>query len=453
MKTTILRRVIAACLCLCMLPAMAMAYNGDDTPVTRSDFSFRLYLNADAFPNDGLAHYEDWEAFLDRISIRGSSDAQHPFRFLNRVTMDASLYLDEESKIPFFYDSYMTYRYLRSPALRGEFLHFHMDNFFQFMLKGYYFMGLPTQLIALPMYPEAGIDLYERYMDILSRTLAGEGSRVIDYDMLYEMCQELSAFAQADEMERLYYFLTCLLFDVGLSDMVLDRLCYSEDWLDYLDPESAGLTITADGGTETWTLGETTVFVKTEDGFTLTLPDYEGYEFVVSLSRSEMQFRAQIHLDGAEYLGLLIEADSLPGADALEAEGRVTFTVSGDALYEETAPVTLAYDFTRASVSLPSSSRLNVAWVHPETDQPAVGFVYEADHTGVSPDVFEEKIYPLRQDFFTLNDSFLAEYKERFLPTIALGAAPILLETPAGVISDIIAFMDETGLLAFLGIE
>ena len=370
------------------------------------------------------------------------------------MVLNGGLYLEEENKIPFLYDSYMTYRYLRSPALDwGEYVHFHMDNFFQFMLKGYYFMGLPTQLIALPMYPEAAVDLYERYMQPISAATAGEGSRTIDYDTLYDLCQELNLIVQEDEMERAYYFWTCLLFDVGLSDMVLDRLAYLEDWLDYLDPESEGMAITVDGEQESWVLGETTVFVRNADGFTLSLPDYEGYEFRVSFSRSEACFRAQVLLEEADYLSLHIQADQLPEADALDRQGRVTLTVTGDALYEEAAPVTLAYDFTRDSAALPCHSRLDLAWVHPQTDQPAIGFVYEGDHEQVDASVFVEKIYALRQDFFTLNESYMAEYKARFLPTLALGAAPFLLELPAGIISDVFTFMNETGFLAFLGIE
>ena len=91
--------------------------------------------------------------------------------------------------------------------------------------------------------------------------------------------------------------------------------------------------------------------------------------------------------------------------------------------------------------------------MHPETGKPAIGFTYGAASEAVDASVFEEKIYILRQDFFTLNESFLAEYKERFLPTLALAAAPIALEVPAGLLSDVIAYMDETGILAFMGIE
>ena len=71
----------------------------------------------------------------------------------------------------------------------------------------------------------------------------------------------------------------------------------------------------------------------------------------------------------------------------------------------------------------------------------------------ISATALVERAYDDQEDFFHLNESFIEEYKERFLPTLALAAAPIALEVPAGVLSDVIAYMDETGILAFMGIE
>ena len=455
MKTTIFRRMLALCLVLCPLPACGLAFNGDESPVTRSDFDFRLHVNPDAFPNDGKAHYQDWADLLRKISVKGRVDSQHAFQFENRVYMDAGLYLNDELKIPFDYDSYVTYRYMSSPALDGSFVHFHMDNFFQFMFKGYYFMGLPTQLIGLLMYPEAAEELFGRYASLIAPVVEGEGSRTVEYDTLYELCQELNLIVQEDYDERTYYWFSCLLFDLGLSDMLLERLGYLEDWLDYLDPDGMGLTITEEDGVENWVLGETEIFTRTEDGFNFWMPDYEGYEYGVTMNRDGEQVTASIGMmmDGADYLTLTIEADGVPAEDAMEAEMAVTFAVTGDALYEAVEPVTLTLSYARDAEVLPYNKTLTVNWVHPETGKPAIGFTYEAASEAVDASVFEEKIYILRQDFFTLNESFLAEYKERFLPTLALGAMPFVMEVPSGVISDLYTFMYETGILAFLGIE
>ncbi|MBQ8655101.1 MAG: hypothetical protein IJ507_09205, partial [Clostridia bacterium] len=67
MLATLMKRALAICLALCLLPVMALADMDFTTPVTRSDFTASLFLDADAFPNDGAAHYEDWERFLSRL--------------------------------------------------------------------------------------------------------------------------------------------------------------------------------------------------------------------------------------------------------------------------------------------------------------------------------------------------------------------------------------------------
>lgn len=449
------RRAMALCLILCLLPVYGLAFNGDDSPVTRSDFVFRLHVNPDGFPNDGKAHYQDWADFLSKISLQGRVDSQNAFRFNNRVYMDAALCLNGEAKIPFDYDSYSTYRYVSSPALDGSFMHFHMDNFFQFMFKGYYFMGLPTQLIGLLMYPEAAFQLYDRYSALLGEAFAGEGSRAVDYDTLYALCQELSQIVQDDPEERVYYWFSCLLFDLGLSDQLLDRLGYVEDWLDELDPECEGLAITAEDGEEHWVLGETEILTRTESGLRFCLPDGEGYEYGVEIVREGEALTAVLSLllEGENYLSLRIEVEGMPEANATEAELNAVFTLTGDTLYEAVEPIALKVNYARDAQELPYHHTLAVDWLHPETGLPAIGFTYEADSESVSADGFEEKVYILRQDFFTLNDSSLAEYKERFLPTLALGALPFVLELPSGAISDLYTFLYETGILAFLGIE
>ena len=71
------RKLCALILSLCLLaavlsPALAEETAGDE--VTRSDFSLSLLMHADGFPNDGAAHYADWEAFLSKLSLEGVID-------------------------------------------------------------------------------------------------------------------------------------------------------------------------------------------------------------------------------------------------------------------------------------------------------------------------------------------------------------------------------------------
>ena len=56
-------------------PALAEETTGGDE-VTRSDFTLSLLAHADGFPNDGAAHYADWEVFLSKLSLEGVIDVQ-----------------------------------------------------------------------------------------------------------------------------------------------------------------------------------------------------------------------------------------------------------------------------------------------------------------------------------------------------------------------------------------
>ena len=451
----LLKRVLVFCLCLALLPVPALAFNDDGTPVTRSDFSLSFHLNADAFPEDGLAHYRDWESLLSKISLRGQMDSQSFPSPLNRVYFNGGAYLNDKAVVPFEYDAYGQFRYVRSPALGGASVHFNMYNFLQFMLKPYNYMYLPTQYLALVLYPEASVELWNRYTAPMAQVFAGEGERTVSYDRLYALCEELNQIIIEDENYKVYFFLTCLLTDLGMDWTAEEKLACWENLLNHLDPQQQGLTITQENDMETWVIGETVVYEKTADQLIVYLPDPDGYECSFELVKTEGGISAQLSilLDGEDYLTVGMEMDGLPGPDELEAQGSVLVELTGSALYEEMAPLSLQYDYSRTAQQKPYDMSLTVEMLHAETQEPCLGFTYEAAVQEMPHTVLVEREYDDQDDFFHLNESYLAEYKERFLPTLALAAAPVLLEVPSGVIGDAIAWMDANGILAFFGIE
>ena len=447
-------RMLAMVLCLCLLPVASLAEYLPEYPVTRSEFDFSVRLNADAFPNDGAAHYKDWETFLSKLSLRGSADVQlflHPY---GRVYADAAFCLNDREIIPFEYDNYYSdFRYLRSPALGGASLFFHFRNFYQFMMKGYYYMGLPTQLIAVPLYPQSLVEFVEKYAVPMEETFAGKGSRKVSYKKLTALCGRLNRIMTEDTYDAAYYVLTCLLIDLGADSMMWDKLANTDAWLDYLDPGKKGMTITEKDGRETWVLGETTVFERDDAHIGVYLPDEEGYVFSLEYhdfgTERFMQFL--VTLEEEERLNLTVSIDGL--ADLNDAAGNVHVELTGAALYEEIPSVDFAYSFSRTAETVPYDLELTVDWLHPETGLPAIGATFTAALSDQVHEALNERPYDNQDDFFHLNESYLEEYKERFLPTLALAAAPIVLEMPSGVISDVVSFMDETGLLAFMGLE
>ncbi len=443
-------------LCLCLLPVYALAEEpdfNDGTPVTHSEFEIAFRLNADGFPNDGLAHYEDWEAFVQKLGVRGVVDAQSFPMPVSRVRMDFSLLLDGQEALPFNYDGYYTFRYLRSPAFDNASIHFQMVNFFQFMLKPYYYMGLPTNYLGLVMYPECFTEMYQMFGEPIRQTFAGEGTRHVSYDDLYAFAQEISALILEDPNSKIYYFLTCLGIDVGLDYLITEKFSYMEGWLEALDPNQQGMSITAENGVETWTLGETTVFQQDATSWRFTLPDEEGYEFTASWqnNHTDVCFVIEILQDGSSYLKAEITLDGL--GDPLSAKGVATLAITGDAMYIDLAPISFAYALTRTAETLPYDMTLAIDYLHPETKLPTVGFTYAAALSELPYTVLTDRPFDNQDDFFNLNESFMEEYKQRFMPTLIKAGIPFALALPHGVISDLTRWMDDAGFLAFFGLE
>ena len=104
---SVLKRLSALVLSLCLLMAafsQALAEESTGDEVTRSDFSFSLLLHADGFPNDGAAHYADWETFLSKLSLEGVVDVQRFLTNISRVYFDGGLCVNGKMALPFVYD-------------------------------------------------------------------------------------------------------------------------------------------------------------------------------------------------------------------------------------------------------------------------------------------------------------------------------------------------------------
>ena len=287
------RRALALLLALCLLPAAALGeaaslaeeWPVDSSAVTRADFDLRVQLHADAFPADGLTDYRGWETFLSKLRLSGVIDLQRFPRPNNRMYMEAQLLLNDRELTRFSFEDYWGFRYVRSPALCNRSIHFQMNNYLEFMLKPYEYYELPTQYIALLTYPEVTAYLAECYEDVLTPYLHGEGNRTVSYDDLYQMCQKLDTVMTDAKAEQSYFFLLALLIDLGMADQVYDGLSYLEDYLDWLDPEQEGMTITAQGDTDRYEVGGHVLFTRTrgENGlsFQLSLPTENDEELAL----------------------------------------------------------------------------------------------------------------------------------------------------------------------------
>lgn len=472
MKRNLFTSLITLLLCFALLPGCALAY-GDvpvfKVPVTRADMTITFDVHADAFPDDGAADYKGWETFLNKLAVKGKLDLQQPLTDDVRAWFDGGLYVKDSMTIPFQVDVYMKYRYLISRALRDESMYFQMDNFFEFMMKPRYYLELPTNLIALFLYPEASLTMRDRYYTPIAELCWGEGDRTVAYDDLYDLCLKWEDLYMndADDTYKLYYFVTLLLYDLGINYDVYDQLGMMTDYLDLMDPEGKGLIITSKDGRETYTLGDTVVFVR-EIGearnFTLTLPNAEGSmltliseEHLGSWEGDDLQLTLAITRqpeeggDPVNYLTLVLDMDDVPLREHYETNGTIRFTAEGEALSEPFAADLRLICF-RNDLDLPNFNRWTLSYMHPQTGKPCFTAQAEMWQTEESYAVLQEHAYP-QEDIFHLNDEYLQRVKSRYIPSVAVCALPLLAEMPAGVINDIIRFAGETNLLATLGLE
>ncbi len=491
---TLALRVFALVLCL-VLPAAAAAADDNATYLTREDavhvdFTLGFGLHADGFPESG-AHLQDWEAFLSRVELAGSLDGQAFLEPESRVYLDAALRIDGEPKIPFVYDGYHSYRYLISPMFMNDPIHFQMHNFFDFMLKPYYFMELPTQYLALFLYPNATYFIAdsfytpvkdmiaeareeameeadgEVYLDEDSDALAedaevgdSETTYVIPYERLFELCEELDYITTDDEgYDRVYYYFDTLLAELYASYMMTDTLSNLEFVLDELDPDEAGMTVTETPEGMTCTIGDTEVFTRSSiDGVTeisLRLPIPTDYWMTVDYrcentgGANDISVAAAVSYEDEPEVELTLTGQGLPAEGALSGGGTVTAEVDGNVFEETPQPLTLAFNWSRTAAELPCDLDLTVDWIHPGTGLPAFSVYFSGALSARDKSVFTEVVYE-QNDFFSLNDMYLREYKDRWAPTVGLYLLPVALEMPCGVIDDIVNYMLDTDILISL---
>ncbi|MDD3213452.1 MAG: hypothetical protein PHY64_07250, partial [Eubacteriales bacterium] len=510
-----------------------------DGEVTHADFTLGLSLHADGFPQ-GRAHLSDWEAFLNKLDLRGSIDSLALFQPYARTYLNGALRLNGKDQIPFVYDAYHSYRYLITPALANEPMFFQMHNFLEFMLKPYYYMELPTQYLALLLYPDAAYWIGDSYYEPIREAfenareaaLTGETPTVdetagetteetapegsdstadtaaaadadsaetatpdefqvqpeagdvaiiggadgptqiyiapgaedgaltytIPYEDLYELCENLDLVVNDDvDLDRAYFFFTCLLTEMYASDMTLDILGNLENELDTADPDESDLIVTETADSMTATLNGVELFRKTTtDGvtaFTLTLPTSAGYVLTFDYrwdptaeTGAALSAKLNVTIDGETAVELAADGTGLPREGDLGGQGSLTLTASGYTFENEIPPLMFNFDWARDAAVKPYTLALNIDWIHPETLKPAISLHFNGTLSTVDKSVFTDGQYP-QNDFFNLNETFLDDYKAELMPSLILKLAPIVLNTPAGVIDDIYRFTKETDIL------
>lgn len=459
MKKT-LTRIFCALLALMLLPLSALAEVNLDEPLYRSDFTVKLAVHNDGFPKDGAAHYKAWEKFLNKLSISGTMDVQRPLEMMDQyVDIKAALNVKGKEVIPFRYESFGISRYITSPMLRGDTIYLQMLNFDLFMLKPYFFMELPTPFISMLIFPEQLFWVEDQLAQQVKTGL--EGKTTLTYDELYELASNMSMAVMDDEFARYYYVCYGLFALIYGSDIAYGDLCGLQDIVDLLDPEQKGLQLVCENGTTSCIIGNHEVLRADEKGWEFKCPDINGYEHSLTFKNDAGTASVIMisMLDGDERLNVSAVLTGLPQEGGLSADGTLTVEIGGGAIQEcfktEKLAVKLGYHYAQSSQLYPRAEELQIDLIHPQTDKPCITFRYQADveETTGTEEMNHRKDYRYLADFFTLNTVSLSEFKSRYFKGIAISALPVAIEMPVGVIGDVIGWFQESGFMAFFGIE
>lgn len=460
MKTLLKRFVCFLCI-VTLLPITAFGEGYDSEPLYRSNFRLGFSLEPKAFPNDGNIHYSDWQAFLSAMKIAGTIDYQRPEQPDDQyVRMNADIILDDKSYFPFRYESFGYSRFFIPLKCPFAFIYFNMANFWEFMVKPFIFMDLPTNLISMGLYWEQTRWVLKSFLEPIQKALEGKNS--LSYDEVFTLAEKLSDQICYDDFSRYYYFLYGFLGLIYGNSLIYDDLCYLTDWVDFLDPEKKGLTITISGSQKNFRLGDHLLFTTDGKSWNFSVPDPNGYMFHMSKEHQSnaLCFTVKAYLGEEERLNVSFFINGLPDENTLENDGTISFTARGGALQDslemDQFDLQFAFQHTRSSLLLPRSEIFQLQWIHPETQLPALGMWYDAVIEQISTTEITNEDLILNErsyDFFSLNDQKLILFKETILPNFVFVLLPLVLRIPLGIFSDVYGFVKDTGFLAMLGFE
>lgn len=440
-------------------PANAELWPVPAKDALEADYQLRLQLDTDALPHNPDFHAADWAKLLNKLSLSGNIKCYNfPFAE-NYFYHEGSLNLNNSPALALHVDSFETFRYIRSNAWKGENILFQMHNFFEFMTKFSYY-GFNAKYISLMMYPEATLYLADEYQNVLAPYLWGEGSRTVPYEQLHAMCLELNDIAlNEDDSNQLLRYLNNLLSEMRVNYAAYEQLSQMDVYLDFLDPEKQGMTITAEDGVETYVIGGRTVFVRRWDeassSFDLTLPDQNGCQLDVHYAYAKegsLELTITTLSEGEVTMDVRLTAAGLPQEGQTSAQGTAQVSFGGKYITEEPQVYDFQFSLEHSSQEYPRHTDFTLGWVNPATGVPALSMVLSADCQLLSPsDLTPPEVIEM-PDFFRLNEGVISEYVDMYGKSAVATLLPLALEIPSGVINDLITIIQKYEVLETLGI-
>lgn len=446
-----MKRWISLFLCLLLLCSASLTYADGFKTIT---YEMNFEVDDAAFP-ESMHSAKDWKTFLEKFSVKGIAHFKDLFRDDEMIEGAADIYLNNKLLLDLLHSGTQQYFSITSKSMDAYF-GFNAHNYYEFMLKGYFFLGLPTHYIALLSYPNGAYQALNNIYKFLAKHFRIDEkmeTNEISYEKLTQIAEEASRFF--DEEYISHQFIRTALMDAGVFEtMYYDFQVATE----YLESFAAGepMRIEKDGSKYTYRIGEYEIIQydvqENRREYKLYLPPSpSGYEYRAEAivekvnDNYNVDGKFAILMDGADYAAIAVSAKQLPGEQSEEAEGETIFSLSGDAL-GGTESVVFQHSYAKHNENLNLKLRMR----DETTKQFPLGIKINAALSDFSGSVEPKYKDAYVGDFFSMNDSALSALKGTLLPYAIKVALPILLETPAKVINDVYNFLDKSGILTTL---
>ena len=438
------RRILALLVCLCLLMAGPAQAEEDVTGVR---FSLRAQLEPSAFSaaSDTLKTLSGLSQLLDAMTLEGTLDRS----FTGSFDLNAALTLyglpETRTDLRMFgIDSHWC---VQSSLLGDETLMINLLALLEFSIKAYSHLGIPLQRAALLATPYVHTSAFEALVSAWNQIVGAKtGSRTITRARMLSLARQLADIAANDRAFR--YWVQAVALESGYDEVIMEVMLALPEWAEEVIG-SDGLVITAQGSTETWRTGNTTLFTRTvENGlnvWSLTLPPLPGGYLLAASGQSrhaEHTLSLSITEDnGDAVLNASLHASSLPETLPVSSPFSMDINLTGGAAGDGThlvlegdgAQGQITVSLRQADAELPM---VTVSGQLLPYEPASIPNYTAADMVGVN--------------LLSVNDTTLAELIQDILEPLVCGGLPLLVHAPAAGVQSLMDLLSDSGILSLL---
>ncbi len=446
-----MQKSISFFLCLLLLfTTILVRADGFKTITYEANFE----VDDTAFP-ETMHSAKDWKSFLEKFSLKGYAHFKNLFDIEEVLEGEADLYLKNKLLLDLNHTGNQQYFWIGSKNI-NNFFAFNAHNYYEFMLKGYFFLGLPTNYIAVLSYPNGAVQAIRNIYNFIAKRFyvdPNDEKTEFSYEELHAIAEEVSSFF--DEEYVTQQFIRSAIMDSGVFEMMYYDFQIAPE---YLESFAAGesMQVLREGSKTIYQIGEYEILrydkQPDRDEYRIYLPPSpSGFEYVAEAivqknkQNIDVHARFAIQMEGLDYVAVQMNSTNLPSEKSSKAIGNTIFSISGDTIGQDKS-IQFHHEYIKNEDNINIKLRLR----DDTTGGYPIGIKINAelkDFQGEKDPVF----FDYRgEDFYSLNDSALKTVKGILLPYIIKAAIPVLMEIPSGVINDVYEYLDQSGILGTL---